>query len=306
MPGKRESVRYVGEHVLTQHDIESEGKFDDVVAYGGWPMDNHNPKGMLANTPEDSPSIMWPAPSPYGIPYRCLYSANIKNLMFADRNISATHAAMSSTRVMATCSLLGQAMGTAAGICLRENIMPKEINNGFIEELQQKLMDDGIFLPLKTRKISKLTKSAKINISDGDRETLFNGVERPRNVAGENAIVLNKGDELTFEFSKKEEIGTLRIQFDLDFGHKSISPNKKITWFAQKLHQGLDFESVKVVKTIVKSFVVYADGEKVFETDNNYYSLVKIPLNLKTEKITVKFNETHGEEKVNIFACDFI
>ena len=306
LPGKRESVRYVGEHVLTQHDIESEGKFDDVVAYGGWPMDDHNPKGMLANTPEDSPSIMWPAPSPYGIPYRCLYSANIKNLMFAGRNISATHAAMSSTRVMATCSLLGQAMGTAAGICLRENIMPKEINNGFIEELQQKLMDDGIFLPLKTRKISKLTKSAKINISDGDRETLFNGVERPRNVAGENAIVLNKGDELTFEFSKKEEIGTLRIQFDLDFGHKSISPNKKITWFAQKLHQGLDFESVKVAKTIVKSFEVYADGEKVFETDNNYYSLVKIPLNLKTEKITVKFNETHGEEKVNIFACDFI
>lgn len=184
--------------------------------------------------------------------------------------------------------------------------MPREINNGFVEELQQKLMDDGIFLPFKTRKISELTKSAKINISDGDREILFNGVERPRTVAGENAIVFRKGDELTFEFSKKEEIDTLRIQFDLDFGHKSVSPNKKMTWFAQKLHQGLDFENVKVAKTIVKSFEVFADGKKVFETDKNYYSLVKIPLKLKAEKITVKFNETHGEEKVTIFACDFI
>ncbi len=306
LPGKRESVRYVGEHVLTQHDIESEGKFDDVVAYGGWPMDDHNPKGMMANAPSDSPSIMWPAPSPYGIPYRCLYSANIKNLMFAGRNISATHAAMSSTRVMATCSLLGQAVGTAVGICVRENIMPREINNGFVEELQQKLMDDGIFLPFKTRKISALSKDAKLNISESDREILFNGVERPRTTAGKNGIVFNKGDELTFEFENKKEIGTLRIQFDLDFGHKSISPNKKMTWFAQKLHQGLDFENVKVAKTIVKNFEIFADGEKVFETDNNHYSLVKVPLNLNAEKITVKFNETYGADKINIFACDII
>ena len=53
LPGKRESVRYIGEHILTQHDIESEGRFEDVVAYGGWPMDDHNPKGFKANAIDD-------------------------------------------------------------------------------------------------------------------------------------------------------------------------------------------------------------------------------------------------------------
>ncbi|MBQ8808554.1 MAG: FAD-dependent oxidoreductase [Clostridia bacterium] len=306
LPGKRESVRYIGDHILTQHDIESAGHFDDVIAYGGWPMDDHNPKGILGNSKKDASTTYYPAPSPYGIPYRCLYSVNISNLFFAGRNISATHAAMSSTRVMATCSLLGQAVGTAAGICVREKILPRDINNGYIPHLQQKLMDDGIFLPYKLREISQLTKSAKLNISDEDREILFSGIERPRTKAGENAISFNKGDELVFEFDEEKEIGTLRIQFDLDYGHKSVSPNKKMTWFAQKLHQGLDFEHVKVAQTIVKDFEVFADDEKVFETNNNYYSFVKIPLNVKARKITVKFNETHGCEKVNIFACDFI
>lgn len=306
LPGKRESVRYVGEYVLTQNDIEAEGHFDDVVAYGGWPMDDHNPKGIKGNSESDAATTYYPAPSPYGIPYRCLYSVNIKNLFFAGRNISATHAAMSSTRVMGTCSLLGQAMGTAAAICIRENILPRELNNGYISELQQRLMDDGIFLPYKLRGISELTKSARLNISEKDREVLFNGIERPRTAAGENAISFDKKSELVFQFDEAKEVGTLRIQFDLDFGHKSVSPNRKMRVFTQKLHQGMDFENVKVAETIVKSFEIFADGKKVFETDNNYYSLVKIPLNLKAKEIIVKFTETHGAEKINIFACDFI
>lgn len=306
LPGKRESVRYIGEYILTQKDIKNGGIFDDIVAYGGWPMDDHNPKGMKANKEGDSPSKMFPAPSPYGIPYRCLYSKNIKNLFFAGRNISATHGAMSSTRVMATCSLLGQAIGTAAGICVRENVLPREMGIGFIKELQQKLMDDGIFLPGVTRKISPITKLAKINLTDKERDILQNGVERPRQDNDKNHIVLEKGDILEFSFDKEEYINELRIQFDLDFGHMSVSSNMKMRVFAQKLHQGLDFEPVKTAATIVKKFSVIADGEIVFKTSCNYHSLVKIPVKRKAKKISVKFDETYGSEKVNIFACDFI
>lgn len=306
LPGKRESIRYIGDYVLTQNDIESEGHFDDVIAYGGWPMDDHNPKGMKANSVEDEPSILYPAPSPYGIPYRALYSKNIKNLYFAGRNISATHAAISSTRVMGTCSLLGQAMGTAASICVSQKLFPRDINNGHIKKLQQMLLDDGVFLPFTKREISDLTKSARLNIKDSEKDILFNGIERPRTNAHENFISFNEGDELSFEFEDGAMLDTLRIQFDLDFGHKSVSPNYKMTVFAQKLNIGLDFEPVKVAKTIVKEFEVFADGKRVFKTDNNYHSLVKIPLNLNAKKITVKFLKTHGAEKINIFACDFI
>ncbi|MFW5841055.1 MAG: FAD-dependent oxidoreductase, partial [Planctomycetota bacterium] len=111
LPGKRESRRYVGDHILTQNDVRAEGKFEDVVAYGGWSMDDHHPAGLAY---KGEPTIFHPAPSPYGIPYRCLYSRNIENLFCGGRAISVTHAALSSTRVMATCAVIGQAIGTAA------------------------------------------------------------------------------------------------------------------------------------------------------------------------------------------------
>ena len=69
-------------------------------------------------------TVFHDSPSPYGIPYRCLYSKNIENLFFAGRNISVTHMAMSSTRVMSTCPVIGQAVGTAAAIATRDNLTP--------------------------------------------------------------------------------------------------------------------------------------------------------------------------------------
>lgn len=307
LPGKRESVRYIGEHILTQNDINAEGRFDDVVAYGGWPMDDHDPKGFNANSDTEKPTIMHPAPSPYGIPYRCLYSENIKNLFFAGRNISATHAAISSTRVMGTCSLLGQAMGNAAVICFKNGLKPCELKGEYVSVLQQNIMNDGIFLPFNKREISALSKSAKINLSDDDVKTLFSGIERPRAEKDEdNKIELNKGDCIEYEFDAEEKLGTLRIQFDPDLERLSVSPNKKMRVFAQRLHTGLDFVPVKVANTIVKNFAVYADGKKVYETDNNYNSLVRIPLNVSAKKLTVKFNETWGHDKINVYACDFI
>ena len=307
LPGKRESVRYIGEHILTQNDILSGGQFDDAVAYGGWPMDDHNPKGFKANSIDDKASVMHPAPSPYGIPYRCLYSVNIENLFFAGRNISATHAAMSSTRVMATCSLLGQALGTAASICFKNNLKPKDLKDCYITLLQNTLMDDGVFIPTKKRSISKLTTDAKINLTASDKDILFSGIERPgfENDVG-NKIILNKGDNISFSYNSEMHIDTLRIQFDLDYKRQSVSPNLKMQWFAQKLHQGLDFVPMKVANTIVKSFEVYADGSLIYKTDNNYHSLVKVNINKDVKNVLIKFNDTWGYEKINIYACDFI
>lgn len=304
LPGKRESVRYIGEYVLTQNDILNEGEFEDTVAYGGWPMDDHNPKGMLANTHNDSPSIFHAAPSPYGIPYRCLYSKNINNLFFAGRNISVTHAAMSSTRVMGTCALLGQAMGTAAAMCVAENILPNDIKGSLIEILQQRLLNDGVFLPRLKRKISKLTLSATTNLTEENQEILFNGIDRPRSGDEQNLITLALGDSIQFDYSQPTDIKGLRLQFDLDYSRKSVSPNMKMQWFAQKLNVGRDFVPMRVASTIVKEFEVYADNELIYKTDKNYNSLVKIPIDKKVTSLSVKFIKTWGEDKIRLFACD--
>ncbi len=306
LPGKRESVRYIGDYVLTQNDIEENKHFPDAVAYGGWPMDDHNPLGMKANKKTDAPSKMYPAPSPYEIPYRCLYSRNIKNLFFAGRDISATHGAMSSTRVMATCSLLGQAVGNAAVLCVKHGASPRDITEKYIAELQSEILSDGVMIPNLKREISSLSKEAVLNISDSERAVLFSGIERPSPDGERNHISIPLGGELSFRFYKEKELDTLRIQFDLDYSRKSLTPNMKMQWFAQKLNVGRDFVPMKVASTIVRSFEVFADGESIFKNENNYHSLVFIPLGRRAKSITVKFHDTHGADTVNIFACDLI
>lgn len=303
LPGKRESVRYVGAHVLTENDVLGGGVFDDVIAYGGWPMDDHNPKGMLANTKNDTPSVLHPAPSPYGIPYRSLYSVNIENLFFAGRNISATHAAISSTRVMATCSLLGQAMGTAAAFCVLEGILPKELTGDRVKRLQQQLLRDGVFLPHVKHAFSTLTKEAKLNIGESERDVLLSGTDRPRSEEEQNRISIPVGESLTFSFDAPKEIKELRLWLDPDYSRMSVSVNKKMRWFAQKLHTGLDFEPMKVAATLVRSYSVYADGEKIAEGEN-YHSLLKIAVEKCVSSLTVTFHETWGADEIGLFAAE--
>ncbi|MBO7296105.1 MAG: FAD-dependent oxidoreductase, partial [Clostridia bacterium] len=118
LPGKRESRRYVGKYVVTQNDVEAEGKFDDTVAYAGWTMDDHFPAGFYYK--DGYPTVHHPAPERWGLPLRCMISENIQNLTFAGRNISVTHAALSSSRVMATCAVQGQGLGTAIAQAIGE------------------------------------------------------------------------------------------------------------------------------------------------------------------------------------------
>ncbi len=304
LPGKRESRRYVGRYILTENDIEADKKFDDIIAFGGWPMDDHNPAGFNSFKSDYPPSVLFPAPSPYGIPFRVLYSQNVKNLFFAGRNISTTHAALSSTRVMATCSLLGQAMGTAAAMCVNYGITPDELYETKIGELQGKLMDAGCYLPGLTRAIPELTKKAVVNLSDADKELLFNGIERPDEAGTVNYVSLKKGDAISFTFDAPEKLTELRINFDPDFSRESISPNTKMRVFAMKSSIGKDFVPVKIANTLVKSFEVYADGELVFADNDNYQSLRRIPLDVTAKELSVKFCETRGIDEVHVFACD--
>lgn len=117
LPGKRESRRFIGKHVLTQNDLEQAVDFGDVIAYSGWSTDTHPPSGI--DVKEEKPCSQPYTPYMYGIPLRSLVSANVDNLMFAGRNMSATHIAFSSTRVMATCAVAGEGLGTFAAIALK-------------------------------------------------------------------------------------------------------------------------------------------------------------------------------------------
>ena len=303
LPGKRESRRYVGDHVLTQNDIESGGHFPDLVAYGGWTMDDHNPAGFYSGA-DQPPSLQFPAPSPYGIPYRCLYSKNIGNLFFAGRNISATHAALSSTRVMATCSLLGQAVGTAAALCVRHALAsPRAVYEGHMEELRRELREAGCYLPFSVREIPALSRQARLNLTKAQREVLFDGWDRPQ-PEGDHCIELPLGGKIAFTFDTPTPVRTLRVMFDPDFSRESVSVNRKMRVFAQTCNVGLDFEPMKVARTLVKRLEVVADDEVIFTCDHWHNALLRLPIGRAVRELKVRLLETWGSETVRIYSCD--
>ncbi|QHW31750.1 FAD-dependent oxidoreductase [Paenibacillus rhizovicinus] len=137
LPGKREYRRFVGDYMLNQNDVVEQRAFDDKVAFGGWSIDLHPPQGMYA---VESGSKHFYADGNYAIPFRSLYSANVRNLLFAGRNISASHVAFGTTRVMATCAVIGEAAGTGAALCVKKGVTPRTLQAEHMGDLQQTLL----------------------------------------------------------------------------------------------------------------------------------------------------------------------
>jgi hypothetical protein len=124
IPGKRESRRFEGKYMLTQHDIIDQNIFEDAVAFGGWAIDLHPARGIYS---KNSPCTQYHSKGVYQIPYRCYVSKDISNLFLAGRIISVTHVAFGSTRVMATGAHGAQAVGMAAALCIQNNWIPVDI-----------------------------------------------------------------------------------------------------------------------------------------------------------------------------------
>lgn len=146
LPGKRESRRFIGQHLLIEQDVLLSREFSDAIAYGGWSLDLHPPEGV--DVPDQHPCEQTPVPYLYDIPLRCCVAENVSNLMFAGRNLSATHVAFSSTRVMATCAVVGQGVGTAAAYAVAHGLSPATLagNSFAMSSIQQQLLEDGVFL----------------------------------------------------------------------------------------------------------------------------------------------------------------
>ncbi|MGH2561819.1 MAG: FAD-dependent oxidoreductase, partial [Thermomicrobiales bacterium] len=163
LPGKREYRRLLGDHVLTQHDVIEQRLFADRVAYGGWSIDLHPPEGVYSAR---NSSLHWYADGQYHIPFRSLYSVNVGNLLMAGRNVSASHVAFGTIRVMATCAAMGEAAGTAAALCARRGVTPRELHRTRLAALQQTLLrQDAAVLGLVNDDPDDLARRARVRAS---------------------------------------------------------------------------------------------------------------------------------------------
>ena len=141
--GKRESRRLMGDVVLKQQDVEGQVAYPDASVTTTWTIDLHYPKAVQGFEGEAFRSVAKHAKiKPYAIPYRCLYSRNVPNLFMAGRNISVTHVALGTVRVMRTCGMMGEVAGMAASLCKQHDALPRDVYEKHLEELKA-LMTKG-------------------------------------------------------------------------------------------------------------------------------------------------------------------
>ncbi len=300
LPGKRESRRYMGDYLMTQNDAVNRVIPDDIVAYGGWPLDDHDPHGFEGDTPSN---VIIRVNPPYGIPYRSLYSKNIENLFFAGRNISVTHAALSSTRVMCTCGIIGQAVGTAAAIAVKKGKSPRGVYQDCIDELQQELLDDDCYLPTIKRRVSKLSEEATLTASAGDPGVLLNGIDRTLG-DDDNGIRIPLNGFVQYDLKDAAEVKEVRMTFDSDLFRYDASKNNI------KSYSHIESEPLNVPGTLVKDFRIEVQDEtgewsRLIHISDNHRRLVRLPISKKIKALRLVPETVWGDaDTCHIFAFE--
>ncbi|MBZ4189284.1 FAD-dependent oxidoreductase [Niabella beijingensis] len=210
IPGKRESRRFEGDYMLSQTDLIEQRIHPDAVAYGGWSIDLHPADGVFS---ERSPCNQWHSKGLFQIPYRCLYSRNIKNLFLAGRIISVSHVAFGATRVMATSAYTGQAVAVAAALCARLQKEPQELLEApHMATLQKELMKTGQYIPGKKLRDeedlalrSTVTASSSINFSGFDQRELM---YKPLTISAGQLIPVTSGTLPAFRLPVRADAPT--------------------------------------------------------------------------------------------------
>ena len=300
LPGKRESRRVLGDYVLREQDCQSGARFSDAVAYGGWPMDVHVIEGFLSDSEE--PTVFLHLPDVYTVPYRCFYSGNTDNLFVCGRIISASHMAFASARVMATCAVGGQAVGTAAHIALREGISPREVN-AHIDELQQMLLRDDCYIPgIVNHDEKDLARTAKITSTHAlvncPAENLSSGISR---TVGEEthcwAAKCSDEPVLTVKLQFAAALKELHIKADSNLSRElTISINKGVIGRQTRSTPPELLRSCRVRLLNAGECVHEMQADDLYQR----FNILQLP-GIVCDQVVIDRLQTHGEETVRLF-----
>lgn len=302
LPGSREGRRLIGDYILNENDILSNRQFEDAVAYGGWPMDIHTAKGLYDF--DELPSRVISFDGAYTIPYRSYYSKNISNLMMAGRDISASKMAMGSTRVMGTCAVGGQAVGTAAALCIKYDCDPRGAQE-HMRELQQMLLKDDAYIPgIWNEDPKDLARRAKVTATSAREgcppENVINGISRDED-GHRNLWISGKGrtegEMLTLHLADRQPVSEVHLTFDSNF-HYPI----KITLSRKRQAQ----QRIGVPPELIRDYTVTLwQGDKKAAkqtvTENvQRKNIVTFPTT-ECDRVTVMVHKTNGSNEAHIY-----
>lgn len=307
LPGKRESRRFLGTHVLTQEDLQRGRMFPDAVAYGGWPLDLHPPSGIDAI--DEPPCRHIHLPHLYGIPLRSLASRNVTNLFFAGRNISATHVAFASTRVMATCAVMGQAIGTAAALAfpLGDRSISAHFDSPKVVELQQRLLRDDAFLPgLRNVDAADLARAATVTassetprggavqITDGATREYFSALGPWADGATHRWESTALPAWIELSWSAPQALREIHLTFDSGFERElTLSASDSTT---RKLIRGPQPE-------LVRDYEIQLDDTPIVTVADNLHRkrVHRLPGTVDARRLRLVVKSTHGVAHARVF-----
>lgn len=305
LPGKRESRRIIGDHILIQRELEQAEVYPDRVAYGGWPMDDHPPGGI--DSRDEHPCRQISFRQPYHIPLRALYSLNRRNLLMAGRNISASHVAFSSTRVMATCAAMGQSVGTAAAFCLKHRCLPAKLasDEALLREFQQQLLkDDQPLISIKNEDPEDLARTATISASsetaEGSAKNVIDGVNR--NIGdGEShqwqASLKNGSPWIELKWEQPQHIRLIQITFDSGLERLLFLTGEIVNYRRQ-------IRSAQPELVADYSIEAEQDGKwrQLVDVRGSFVRLRRHWIHpIRTAKLRIKVARTQGDELARIF-----
>jgi hypothetical protein len=303
MPGKRGSRRLIGDYLLNQHDL-MKSTFPDAVAIGGWPMDGHPPEGF--DRPDLPPNTVLRPPEVYDIPLRSLYSRNISNLLMAGRNISASYVAFTSARVMATCAVEGQAIGTAAAQCVEARVTPRQLANDAkqIAKLRQVLLrDDQTVKGLTNEDPLDLARSANVKASAGKPSLLLDGHIRDLPDKKGDPAEVHQWSAPTpawveLHWDRPQRMRELQITFDSGF-------KRQLTLSAQE-SQNVNLLRAAQPETVRDYTVIARSGDGTEHTlaavKDNFQRLRRHRFDaVEVQSIRIEVHATNGDPLARIF-----
>ena len=282
--GMRESRRLLGDVLLTQSDMVNRVAYEDGCVPTSWTIDLHytrNEYGSSKGFGGDefiAGSSATAYPRPYWVPYRCLYSRNVANLFMAGRNISVTHEALGTVRVMRTTGMMGEIVGMAAALCKKYETTPRGVYTDRLSDLKRLMKQEDFGETWMERIGPSLTTGALVTVSSNHNASTYpsSNINDGRDDVTDNSLrwlssASNMPDYVTFRLDEPFTISAARIvsgyyngqstvdciiefrlQYDngggwQDIPGAAVSDNNKIVWTGK--FEAVKTENVRLVVT---------------------------------------------------------
>jgi hypothetical protein len=203
---------------------------------------------------------------------------------------------------MATCALEGQAVGTAAALCLKKKVLPKGLGQGHIDELQEQLLRDDAFIPKRpANDPMDLAKKAAVIFAtstlSGDAALLIDGMSRDVGETVHHWQSDGLPAELQLEWQDPITLSTLELKCDTNV-------KRNIMMRKDSANSGIYRNGVppEMLKSLELEARVSGKWMSLGAIDRNRTRLIKFNFEeVRTTAVRLRMKETYGHEHAKLF-----